>query len=314
MGSRWTRIASWAFGIGILATVIWIVGGLDVEGALHRLSTHVIVTWAALTVLIRLLQVEVLVRPVRALGGSITRPQAFWLGWARSFLNQVVPMSGIVYFAAFMRQRSGMAWGHIGALAYPQFILALTASALFGTIVTPLALTMDSILHWTILSLFAILLSVGALIIWGSPRVVAVAARWAPQLRTGHEALVTLNERTPLAPILLGLHFLGVLLRATRLYILLAVLMEQAPVLATAFWTALGEMGFLIQLTPGGIGIREVAIAGAAVLEGTNPDLALTVSVADRALIILMTSLMAIPAFWYLRNRIVPHQPKRKIS
>lgn len=309
MGPHWRRIASWAFGICTLVAVIWTVGGLDMDGVLKLLSGHIVASWVALTVLIRLLQVEVLVRPVHALGGSLPRLQAFWLSWARTFLNQVIPMSGMAYYAAFMRQRSGMAWGYIGALAYPQFVLSLTASALFGTIVTPLALDMNQPLHWLILSSFGMLLAGGVLLVWGSPRVMPFVAGWAPKLLTAHQGIIKLNEKTHLVPLLFGLHFLGVLLRASRLYLIFSAFIDQTPIIGTAFLSALGETGFLLQLTPGGIGIRELAVTGAAMIEGTSPELALTVAVADRALIILVTALMALPAFWCLRNKV--HAPKQ---
>ena len=56
-------------------------------------SFWIVSGWLVLTFIIRLLMVETLVRPVNALGASIGRLDGFWLGWLRSFFNQLFKSS-----------------------------------------------------------------------------------------------------------------------------------------------------------------------------------------------------------------------------
>ena len=302
MGRGWRTPASWLFGVAILVAVVWLMDGLDRKIVDDLVSAEVIFLWVTLTLLVRVLQVEILVRPVRALGGSISRWEAFWLGWARSFLNQIVPMSGLAYFAAVLRNRSRITWSQIASLTFPLFMLGMLASTFFGAIVTPFALDMDDPFDWMLLGLFTAALGSAAVVVWGGRASMTILVRRIPRLRMAQEALSVLQQRKRLFVLVLVLQFLTVLLRAARLHVLFEAVIEGPTIGTTAFLSALGELGFLMQLTPAGMGIREIAMAAGAVLEGADVDLVLTVSVAERILIVLITAIAAMPAFWYLRK------------
>ena len=300
MGREWRTPASWFLGVAILVAVVWLMGGLDRKSIDDLLSVEVIFVWVTLTLLVRFLQVEILVRPVHALGGSISRWEAFWLGWARSFLNQIVPMSGVAYFAAVLRNRSGITWSQIASLTFPLFILGMLASALFGAMVTPFALDMDKTLDWVVLGLFIVALGATLVLVWGGGASMAILVSRFPRLQDAKEALFVLLERRRLFFLILALQFLTVVLRAARFHVLFVAVIEGGTIRTTAFLSALGELGFLMQVTPAGIGIREIAIVAGASLEGASVDLVLTIAVAERILIVLITAIAAMPAFWYL--------------
>ena len=65
---------------------------------------------------------------------------------------------------------------------------------------------------------------------------------------------------------------------------------------------AVAESSILVQLTPGGLGVREGAVLAAALLVGVPTELAAGVALLDRLLIVAVTALLTPPAIVILRG------------
>jgi uncharacterized membrane protein YbhN (UPF0104 family) len=64
----------------------------------------------------------------------------------------------------------------------------------------------------------------------------------------------------------------------------------------------IAESAALIQLTPGGMGLREGAIIGSAILLGVSPDVGALVALIDRLFIIGTTTVLAVPGLFIIRQ------------
>ncbi|MCB1054778.1 MAG: flippase-like domain-containing protein [Acidobacteria bacterium] len=300
-------LTSWIGGILLLIGVVRWVPDFETEDLAGVLTPLSVASWVSITFLARLLLAEILVRPVRALGGTLGRGEAFWLGWVRSFCNQLVPLTGMAVFAGFMRRRAGMAWGRVAALASPQFLLAITASGLFG--VLAVASARDSLGNQA-LPLLGIFTgaAVGAmlLILRGAHGLRFAPAFLRRRLDSAHQALVLLAEDHSLLAGVLGLHFSTVCLRAARLWLLFASAHNSTPLPQVLLMVAISEIGFLVQLTPGGMGLREGALVGTAAFLGLDTTAVAGIALADRLLILALTATLAAPSFWALH-----HLPRR---
>ncbi|MDY7093326.1 MAG: lysylphosphatidylglycerol synthase transmembrane domain-containing protein [Acidobacteriota bacterium] len=305
-----TALGSWLLGLALLVAVA-MAGDFSREQVLQVLSPLAVAGWILVTLLARLLQVEILVRPIYAWGGTLGRSDAFWLGWLRSFFNQVVPLSGLAVYAGVIKRRSGLAWGQVAALASPQFLLALLASSLFGAVMVSTNLER---LGNTGLPLLAAFLGVGilvaVLIARGGHGLSFAPAFIRQRLETAREAWILFSRRHDMLWGLLVLHILSTLFRATRLWILFAASGADLPVALILLLIAVSDFSFLLQITPGGLGIKEAALVGIAAFLGIDTQITAAVALADRVLILSITTLLAGPGFWALRRAATPAGPR----
>lgn len=304
---RIVRWLSWLFSLVFFCFIIVHVYKSGTLYFTHYFALSIVMPWLVITLLARLLMVEVFVRPIRALSYSMPWPSAFWLGWLRTFFNQVIPMSGITLIAAYCKKQCGLAWGEIAALSSPLYLVSLAVTGAFATAaiflygliggtlsVLPAAV---SLLVTVIALVFIFEGSIGLAIL---PR--SVRSRLGPleqslRLFEGHGRLM----------IRLSVCYSGIiLLRCLRLWLLFALStnlhlgMQEVVLLAM-----ISEFGFLVPLIPGGIGVREGALVSVAWLLGLNIEIVAAVAVMDRLFTICLVAIMAMPAYFVLRREIV---------
>ena len=297
MSRRASRAIAWLVGI---AAVIAIVGYFRPPNFLATLSAigfSGVASWVALTLFARLLLAETTVEPLEALGYTLKRSDAFWIGWVRTFANQVLPLSGIAAYAQALRSRTGISWSELAAMATPQYILAATALGLLGTVavllnrelIPAMALTLGAVFTAVIVVSFAVASGAGW-ILGLLPK--ALSAR----VQDTSAALTRLAAHPFLVPRLVLWHGLVILLRGGRLWILFAAAGVSLDWQQMLLLIAIAEASFLVQLTPGGLGFREGVLLGAAALIGIDMPVAAGVAVIDRLFMIAIIGLMTAPA------------------
>lgn len=308
MAGRKRMLLGWLLGLLAVLTLLALIDPGQVFDQLTAIGWRGAGAWLLLTLAARLLQVEITVRPLRVLGYRLPRLDAFWLGWLRTFSNQVLPVSGVALYATAIQRRSAIPWSEMAALATPQFLLASVAlggvAAVgvaaghdhLGAAVTPLLLALAG------------LLGVSLLAVLRAPTVL----RWLPRrLSTRLGGSATAFERLNAEPMhLIGIVVLQVLvivLRGLRIWLLFALCGASMGWQEALLVIAVAEAAMLIQLTPGGLGLREGAIVGAAMLIGLSSTTGAAVALADRLLVIALTSLMLLPSInGAMRGRSAP--------
>lgn len=303
MQSANVRLLAWCAGLaGTIVIIAWFWPA-DFGGTIHAVGFGGLLGWLALTLAARWLLVEVTVRPLAVFGYTLTRADAFWLGWLRSFANQLLPLSGVALYVRQVRRRTGSSWSELASLAAPQYLLASTAVGVVGLAAITINArhmgsgTLPLAAAFALLTLVSTLLADRANVL---PRLLPAAL--AARLRRSAEAFRRLARAPGLAWQLVLLHTAVILLRGGRIGLLFVAAGTAIGWQDALLLVALTEATALIQLTPGGLGLREGAVVGTAVILGLSPETGAAVALIDRSLILAVTATLALPAAAMLRN------------
>lgn len=302
MPQRVFKVVSWLLGIAGVVAIAWYFGLDNVLAMLRAVSVTDLFAWTVLTILARVLLAETTVAPLKALGFSMRRIDMFWIGWLRTFANQVFPSAGVAAYTQAIRQKVSISWPELAALAAPQFVLVAAALGCIGLLAV---LTNPQSLQGSIAAL---------LVVYSGVLVAAVAiGRGAPWLfkllpqalserfAATSAALQKFAERPSLILLVIFCHSAAILLRGARMWLLFTAAGIGLEWNEALLIVAVAESSMLVQVTPGGLGVREGAVLAAAMLVGVPTDVAAGVALLDRALIIAITTLLTPPAIVMLR-------------
>jgi len=87
-------LVSWSVGIVGVVAIFLYFRPQDFSETVAAIGAAGVAGWVGLTVLARICASETTVRPLKALGYHITRPDSFWISWIRTFVNQLWPIAG----------------------------------------------------------------------------------------------------------------------------------------------------------------------------------------------------------------------------
>ena len=110
---RLVKPLSWVVGLAGVIAVIWYFDPANIPRMLENTGWSGAVSWAAITILARIFLAETTIAPLSVLGYSMRRGDAFWIGWLRTFANQVFPAAGIVAYTQAIRHRVGISWSEM---------------------------------------------------------------------------------------------------------------------------------------------------------------------------------------------------------
>ena len=305
--SQFINWLSWLFGIGLTCLIIAYLINFEIVNFTHFFSLNIVIPWFVSTFFARLLLAEVFVRPIHALGFPISRRAAFWLGWLRTFFNQVIPLSGITLISVYCKKKCGLAWGEIASLSSPLYLVSIVVTSIFamGAIFLNTG-SLERLFVLLAVVLFFISATCTIIILRGS-----IGIALMPSCVRHHfyhmEQSLRLFEKNLKLLICLSLCYGGIiLLRCFRLSILfilgtnLHLSIQEIIILAS-----ISEFGFLLPLIPGGIGIREGTMVSVGWLLGLNIEIVAVIALIDRLLSIFLVAVMAIPAYFVLRKEIL---------
>jgi len=298
-------LGSWTLGILGVAAIIWYYQPRDFVETLAAIGAAGIFGWVMLTLVSRVFAAEATVEPLLALGFRMTRPDAFWISWVRTFVNQILPIAGVAAYAHMVRRRTGIPWSQLAALGQPQLLLAAAAIGLVG-----LAATIANFERLQATA-YGLLLMYGGIVVLSLG--FATGAHWlmeslpkslAERASSTSDALRRIAKKPNLIVRLSLFHVGALLLRGSRVWFLFAaagISLDWAELLLVL---AIAESALLLNVTPGGLGIREGAVLGGSALLGIDAPVAASVALIDRLFMISITTLLAAPAFVILRK---PH-------
>lgn len=294
---------SWLAGIIGLVFIAWYFRPTAFVDTLAAVGVPGVIVWCVLTIAARLLLARTTVEPVNALGYRLSLSDAFWIGWLRTFANQIVPMSGVAAYVKVLRDKTAISWSELAALATPQYVLAAAALGIVG--IAAVASSFRA-LGETALWLFAIYSTVifAAILVakGAAPMIDKLPNAMSERAANVSLALRKFASRPGLIARLIGYHGLVIVLRGGRLWVLFAAAGVNLEWQQLALILAIAESSFLLQLTPGGLGIREAAVLGGAALLGIAPEVATSVALIDRLFMIAVTVLFAAPAAMILSS------------
>lgn len=303
MRPQLSKILAWVAGILAVAAIIAYVRPEGFAQTVAAVGLQGIAAWLVLTLAARWLLVETTVLPLGALGFGMRRADVFWVGWIRTLANLVLPMSGIAAYAKVVRDRAGLSWSELAALAAPQLVLAVAALGVVG-----LAATACNVERLQASAIWFALLYLAVLVL---AIVIATGAAWFVELlpaalaqRTARTAaaLRKLATHPNLVVQIIVFHAAAILLRGGRIWVLFAAAGVPLDWRELLLVVAIAESTMLVNVTPGGLGIREVLVLGGSALVGVPAPVAASVALADRLFVLVTTALLSAPAFVYLRR------------
>lgn len=303
MRRRVVTVSSWLAGLCGIAAIVYFVRPGDFGSALGLVGIHGGSLWLLLTLIARLFLVETTVLPLEALGFSFGRMNAFWLGWVRSFSNQILPLSGLAVYAHEIRRRTDIPWSGMAALSTPQFFLAATSLGVVGIFA--------AILGANVIGQAAAPTAIVFALIGSGSFIVAYKVSWllgllpdslSTKAVDAARAFATIAEKPNLLTKLIACHLGALLLRGGRVLVLFYAIGQAMEWREALLLLAIIESAAVFQLTPGGLGLREGAIVGAAVLLGIPAETGATVALIDRLFVIGTTSLLLAPAIAFVRK------------
>lgn len=279
---KWRSASLWVLGIVVVALMVYRFRAAFFD-AIGTLSAEDGLAWLLLTLGLRLLLAYGFAISVRHAGGNVSLRESFLLGWVRSFFNQLIPFSGTAANVIYMNRVLNLNWGQIGSLGTPLFIIALQATFFVGAVafagVIPL-------LGWPAASATALLF--GSAILMGRlgvEHLLKVAARAFPFTTKWIRADSTLIHEFSgqVRNWLMIVFCLAALLRFLRLLVLFSALGLNVPIISVFFISAMADVSSVVQLTPGGLGIRELLIFGVGIVVGGQTDGIAAIALIDRA-------------------------------
>jgi len=304
VGRNLNKLTSWLTGVGSVIAITWYFRPAGFADTIIALGWKGLVGWAWLTLVARFLIAETTVAPLAALGFSMPRLDAFWIGWIRTFANQILPLGGVAAYAQIVRERIQISWSELAALAAPQYVLAGAALGIVG--LAAIAMNFDA------LQSMAHLLAAAYLVVVTVAIAAASGAAWFIELlprtlsmraiRTA-DALRKLTNHPGLVAKMVAYHGMAILLRGARLWILFSgagVTLDWQEMLLVL---VISESSMLVNVTPGGLGIREGFVLSGSALLGIPAPIAASVAIIDRLFVISITTLLTAPAFVLLRYK-----------
>ena len=307
MRGRTRHVLSWFIGFSGLLIVVWYFQPANFLSQLGSVGIGGCLGWLILTLCARLFLVEITVLPIQALGYSLRRSDAFWIGWIRTFANQIAPLFGLAVYTREVRRLANIPWSGILALSTPMFLLATSALSVIGffAIASNVAFVGSSAVPMLL-----------AFVIVGSGSIFAAThAAWMLEklpvskflfAEQSAAAFRRLSASSLFILSLIALNALAILMRGARLWLLFTLVGAEMSLPAALLVVVIAESAALFQITPGGLGLREGAVIGAAVLLNIAPDLGAVVALVDRLLVVATTTVLAIPAYLLVRRSPTP--------
>lgn len=297
------KLISWLAGVAGVIAIVYFYRPENLDSMLRAVGVQGFVILAALTLLARWIQTETTVIPLRAMGHDLRRSDAFWIGWLRTFANQIVPSSGVAAYAQALRRRTSISWSELAALAAPQFVLVAAALGLVGLIAVLCNIGALGNAYPTLLAIYALVLVVSVTVTHGAPGFIRIfPARMAERLERTSAALRSFSSDPVMVVRIIASHAMALLLRGGRIWLLFTQAGAELGWAEALIVVAIAESSMLIQLTPGGLGIREGAVVAGASLVGIPTGVAAAVAVVDRLLVLAVTTLLTPPAILALRR------------
>ena len=124
---RLVKRLSWLAGIFGVVVVVWYYGPENIPDLIRSVGFAGLAGWTVATILARLIHAETTRAPLQVLGFPMRLSTAFWVGWLRTFGNQVFPTAGVVAYTQAIRKKVAISWSELVALAAPQFVLVAAA-------------------------------------------------------------------------------------------------------------------------------------------------------------------------------------------
>ncbi|HTQ07509.1 MAG TPA: lysylphosphatidylglycerol synthase transmembrane domain-containing protein [Polyangiaceae bacterium] len=240
---------------------------------------------------------------LRRLGVREPFGEGFLLTGAGFLLNHLPFNAGLVMRATVLKRDHALPYASYIALVMVNALVNVAMSAIIGLLCVAFAAARTRT-EWPLVLMF------GAMLL-GSIGLAFVPSRWVPdrpgfvwnRLRTLGVGIGLVRGNASNLALLALLAFTKVVVAALRMWICFGALQAALSPLAAALLSSTTIVFSLINVTPGNLGLREVAMGAVSTLLGTSYDIGIGAASIDRAVLLLYTVASGLPGLYALRRR-----------
>jgi uncharacterized membrane protein YbhN (UPF0104 family) len=240
---------------------------------------------------------------LRRLGVREPFGEGFLLTGAGFLMNHLPFNAGLVMRATVLKRDHALPYASYLALVMVNALVNVAMSAVIGLLCVTFA-TARAHVERPLVLMFGAMLA-------GSLGLAFVPNGWIParsgfvwnRLRTLGTGIRLVRGDARNLTLLALLAFTKVVVAAVRMWICFGALKATLSPLAAALLSSTTIVFSLINVTPGNLGLREVALAGVSTLLGTSYEIGIGAASIDRAVLLGYTVVSGLPGLYALRRR-----------
>jgi uncharacterized membrane protein YbhN (UPF0104 family) len=240
---------------------------------------------------------------LRRLGVREPFGEGFLLTGAGFLLNHLPFNAGLVMRATVLKRDHALPYASYLALVMVNALVNVAMSAIIGLLCVAFA-TARSHVEWPLVLMFGAMLA-------GAIGLAFIPSSWVParsgfvwnRLRTLGTGIRLVRGDAANLALLAFLAFTKVAVAAVRMWICFGALKSVLSPLAAALLSSTTIVFSLVNVTPGNLGLREVAMAGVSTLLGTSYEIGMGAASIDRAVLLAYTVVSGLPGLYSLRRR-----------
>jgi len=287
--------------VGYVARVLW--REREQLSSAFQLSAQAIALLLALMMVSHLQRAYEFTYMLRRLGVKEPLGEGFLLTAAGSLLNHLPFNAGLIMRATVLKRDHSLPYTSYVALVMVNALVNLAIAATVGLAAIAFA-TARGAAEWPLAAVFAAMLA-------GAVGLMAVPARWVPEapgflwdrLRTLGKGVALVRGNAGNLALLTLLAFAKMAVAAVRMWICFGTLRADLSPLAAALLSSTTIVFSLINVTPGNLGLREVAMAAVSTLLGKSYEIGMAAASIDRAVLLAYTVASGLPGLYALRRR-----------
>ena len=258
----------------LIALALYVSNNIEKFGDLFQFSPFVLGQLVLLISLFLALNGILGTLIYRASGASIGFLEGIGLGVVGSLANLLPFAGGIVSRAVYLRWRYKLTYGSFfGATAalYIIFISANGALALISLIVLIGLSSYEAHSLWLLFSLFTAM-AMSILVIF-FPLEKILPKQWKKFEKQLLDGWMVLRQQPKVTLLIVGLQIVGVFLFAGRYWIAFHALSQNVSYIQCLLFSSATVLTQLVNIAPGGFGVREGLVAGVATVLGFDPGI-----------------------------------------
>ncbi|HMB54059.1 MAG TPA: lysylphosphatidylglycerol synthase domain-containing protein [Thermoanaerobaculia bacterium] len=304
-GRRWVARLKAVVGLALLAVIaVYVYRHADMLSRLPALSVGAWAAIVALTAGIGTTSVLAVQRMLNAVGAGVRFGEMFLLHNAAYLLNLLPAKAGTVLRATYLKRRHDFSFARFGVFAVGLTLLTVLVSSAIGLASLLTVYGLDSLAGRVFAALLAASVTASALLLL----VPLPTPRWSGRLGGAlREFVASRGElvRRPRALLGPGAWLLcGYLLTTARLGVIYQGVGLSPHLGGLLLLGALGQVSTVVNLTPGGLGVRELLLGGGAAVLGVPVEVGLLVALIERSVGLVWSVVVGIPsAVWVWRRQ-----------
>jgi uncharacterized membrane protein YbhN (UPF0104 family) len=302
--SRVRGVVALVFQIACVAYVVRVLYRERAElASAFELSLGAIVALLALNAVAHLQRAYEFTYMLRRLGVREPFGEGFLLTGAGFLLNHLPFNAGLVMRATVLKRDHALPYASYLALVMVNALVNVAMAAVMGLLCVAFSAASGNAR--------APLAAIFSAILAGSLAAAFVPTRWIPEragfvwnrLRVLGTGIRLVRGDAANLALLALLAFTKVAVIAVRMWICFGALQTRLSPLAAALLSSTTIVFSLVNLTPGNLGLRELAMAAVSTLVGTSYEVGIGAATVDRAILLVYTVASGLPGLYSLRRR-----------